>query len=158
MRPASSRPGRGPRGVAALRAVAAVALVAVVGCGEGAGTTGEAADTAAAEAAETAGDRRIRGDTVVIGMDEYIIDVPSTLPAGRHVFRVENLGFEEHNLEVHRDSLLYDLRPLNPRATGHLEVELEPGTYRLICTVSGHEGRGMSEEITVTESGGSAPP
>lgn len=161
----------GRRGPVTFRAVRLVALAALVvaACGDGgengAVEAGEAAaDTAAAAEADTVGasdsrgGRRVRGDTVVIGMDEYLIDVPRTLPPGSLVFRVENLGFEEHNLEVHRDSLLWDLRPLNPRETGFLDVALEPGRYRLICTVSGHEGRGMSEAVRVGGDGTRSPP
>lgn len=112
----------------------------------------ESSDLGSAESSST------RGDTIEIVMDEYLIDVPDTLPAGRLVFNVRNGGFEEHNLEVHRDSLLFELaRPLNPGEETSVEVELEPGPYRLICTVSGHEGRGMSVPIVVVGDGQDSP-
>lgn len=145
-------------------AVTAVACGGDPGSGDGDGPVvqtpeGSSAESASGGAAssESGGSSRIRGDTVVIDMDEYVIEVPDTLPAGPLVFRVRNMGFEEHNLEVHRDSLLFELaRPLNPRETMEAEVSLEPGPYRLICTVSGHEGRGMSESVTVVEATGPA--
>lgn len=145
---------------ARLRLLAAASLLVVTtacGGGEGAGSD-RAADTAATPApagAEPASPERMRGDTVVVEMDEYVIDAPDTLPAGRLVLEVRNMGFEEHNLEVHRDSLLFESgRPLNPRETRIMEVVLDPGPHRLVCTVSGHEGRGMIRALTVVE----APP
>ena len=131
-----------------------MAAAAACGGGEGDGAD-ESADTAsgpAQVAEEPRGPERMRGDTVVVEMDEYVIDAPDTLPAGRLVLEVRNMGFEEHNLEVHRDSLLFESgRPLNPRETRLMEVVLDPGPHRLVCTVSGHEGRGMTRPLTVVE-------
>lgn len=94
----------------------------------------------------------MRGDTVPVYMDEYFIDMPLTLPAGSLYFRVRNAGFEEHNFEIlQNDSLLWSFEsPLNPAQERTLEVILEPGEYDVLCTVSGHEGRGMQEVLTVT--------
>lgn len=150
--------GPGPSARAALLVLLMAAGASVLsGCG-GDGDVErsfDAADTAAAEgteAGEPSAVSRMRGDTVVVEMDEYLIDLPDTLPAGRLVFEVRNMGFEEHNLEVHRDSLLFESgRPLNPRETRRMEVVLEPGSYRVICTVSGHEGRGMTTGLAVVE-------
>lgn len=140
--------------------MAAVVLLVAAACGGGEdGGAGEDEPSGAAVEADSAAEGSpVRGDTVEIRMDEYLIDVPGTLPAGRRVLRVRNRGFEEHNLEVHRDSILWELpRPLNPYGETTLEVVLEPGTYRLICTVSGHEGRGMSTEVTVEEAAAASP-
>lgn len=144
---------RAPARCAILLAVLAVLGLASAACGGEEPVDRGPADQAPEETSSAPSvSSRIRGDTVVVEMDEYLIDVPDTLPAGRLVLEVRNMGFEEHNLEVHRDSLLFESgRPLNPRETRILEVELEPGAYRLICTVSGHEGRGMSTGLTVVE-------
>lgn len=88
-------------------------------------------------------------------MDEYFIELPDTVPAGSLHFRVRNAGFEEHNFEILRnDSLLWAFdNPLNPAQSGVLDVTLEPGEYDILCTVSGHEGRGMQEVLTVIGGG-----
>jgi uncharacterized cupredoxin-like copper-binding protein len=96
----------------------------------------------------------MRGDTVELKMDEYIFGLPSlTLPAGRLVFQMQNLGFESHNIEIRRgDSLVAKTdEDLRPAQTRFLEVVLEPGEYQLICTIAGHDGKGMLETITVVE-------
>ena len=85
-------------------------------------------------------------------MDEYVIVMPLTVPAGSLSFRVRNVGFEEHNFEIlQNDSLLWSFdSALNPAEELTLDVVLEPGEYDVLCTVSGHEGRGMQEVLTVT--------
>lgn len=102
---------------------------------------------------EPEGGPGLRGDTVEVHMDEYTITMPDTLPARPLVFLVRNMGFEEHNFEILLDDeLLWEFdRPLNPRQSQEMEVELEPGTYRVVCTVSGHDGRGMVRDLHVEE-------
>ncbi|MDX1567107.1 MAG: hypothetical protein R3223_04850 [Longimicrobiales bacterium] len=117
-----------------------------VDAGEGSADGGEASST---------GNPLLRGDTVLVSMDEYFIELPDTVPAGSLHFRVRNAGFEEHNFEILRnDTLLWAFdNPLNPAQSGVLDVTLEPGEYAILCTVSGHEGRGMQEVLTVIGNG-----
>lgn len=98
----------------------------------------------------------LRGDTVEVHMDEYTIEMPSALPPGELVFVVRNRGFEEHNLEImHDGELLWEFdRPLNPGAVQRATVALEPGDYRVVCTVSGHDGRGMALDLVVGDEDG----
>lgn len=98
----------------------------------------------------------LRGDTVEVHMDEYTIEMPSVLPSGEFVFIVRNRGFEEHNLEImHEGELLWEFdRPLNPGAVQRATVALEPGDYRVVCTVSGHDGRGMARDLVVGDGDG----
>lgn len=65
--------------------------------------------------------------------------------------RIRNAGSEEHNFEILvDDSLLWSFdNPLNPAQERSLDVVLEPGEYDVLCTVSGHEGRGMQALLTV---------
>jgi hypothetical protein len=126
-----------------------------VGCSPSAGDEQDSALEAAAAPARRAnlGDvLQIRGDTVEMKMDEYLFGLPSlTLPAGRVVFQIQNLGFEGHNVEILRgDSVVAKLEhDLSPAQTAFLEVELEPGEYQLLCTVAGHDGKGMLETLTI---------
>ena len=87
-------------------------------------------------------------------MDEYTISMPLVLPAGPHPVRFVNAGFEEHNIYFRRmeDTLAAWVleRRLNPGERRVATVELEPGDYLAICDFSGHDGRGMFTEFTVT--------
>jgi plastocyanin len=94
----------------------------------------------------------MRGDTIEMKMDEYIFGLPTlTLPAGSYVFHIQNLGFEGHNLEILRgDTLITKLEDdLSPARMAFLEVTFEPGEYVLVCTIAGHDGKGMVETMTI---------
>lgn len=98
----------------------------------------------------TAAAPAIRGDTVDVVLDEYAFSVPDTVPSGRVVFALRNAGFEEHTFELKRGERVWQTeRPLNPGGRAALEVELEPGTYRIECSVSSHDARGMVADLVV---------
>ncbi len=87
-------------------------------------------------------------------MDEYSISMPITIPGGPHPIRFVNAGFEEHNIYFRMKgstSRAWVLeRRLNPGERRVLTVELEPGNYTAICDFSGHDGRGMFVDFTVS--------
>lgn len=87
-------------------------------------------------------------------MDEYTISMPLVLPAGPHPVRFVNVGFEEHNIHFRRmeDTLPAWVlqRRLNPGERRVATVDLAPGAYLAICDFSGHDGRGMFTDFTVT--------
>jgi len=99
------------------------------------------------------------GGAVSVELDEYAIVLRDTLPAGRHTLRIRNRGFEEHDLVVRpkgSDEVTWETdRRLNPGEVRSVEIELEPGTYAVLCTVSNHESRGMFADLVVTEPSGS---
>lgn len=89
-------------------------------------------------------------DTVSVTLDDYSIDVPALLPPGRTVFRVTNRGREVHNFLVDRNGSRTGIDDgVEPGGTAHVTVDLEPGTYAVLCTVAGHDTRGMRETIEV---------
>lgn len=91
-----------------------------------------------------------RSDTVEVTLSEYAIQVPALLPPGRTVFRVRNRGRETHNFLVQRAGERRGIDDgLPPGRTGHVTMDLEPGDYTVLCTVAGHDNRGMTEEIEV---------
>jgi len=94
-----------------------------------------------------------RSDTVRVILDEYTIGIPATLPTGPNVFRLESVGFEEHNLIfllTETDSVLWETeRRLAPYETRTVTVDLIPGPYTVVCDFSGHEGRGMFADLLV---------
>ena len=87
---------------------------------------------------------------------------------GRYVFRAENDGSVAHALAIENGEegneqgaeegegadgeegeKEQSTRNLNPGETADLEVDLQPGTYRLYCPVDNHEERGMRATVTV---------
>jgi uncharacterized cupredoxin-like copper-binding protein len=140
--------------------IAMLALLAACGSGTDAGSNGSQISTAQ-RPANLGEVLQIRGDTVEVRMDEYLFAFPTlTLPAGRIVFKVQNLGFEYHNLEISQDhSILWRFdRDLAPGQIGFLDVTLEPGEYYIICAVSGHDDKGMTANLTVVDGDSSTDP
>ena len=92
-------------------------------------------------------------DTVRVTLEEYAIGMPPVLPAGANVLRLESLGFEEHNLLFFlapSDSLVWETeRRLSPYETRVVTLNLPPGSYKVVCDFSGHEGRGMFTDLLV---------
>jgi uncharacterized cupredoxin-like copper-binding protein len=91
-------------------------------------------------------------NTVQVALSEYVIDMPTSVPAGQTVFEVTNAGTEEHSFEIHGQGVDAELvRDLQPGETLTLEVTLEPGVYEIFCPVSDHASEGMRLDLTVTE-------
>mgnify|MGYP001963848652 FL=1 len=94
-------------------------------------------------------------DTVEIILDEYWIGMPSVLLSGRTVLRLENHGFEEHNLLFvmkQADSVVWETEGrLSPFESRIVTSYFEPGVYSAVCDFSGHEGRGMFLDFTVQD-------
>jgi uncharacterized cupredoxin-like copper-binding protein/quercetin dioxygenase-like cupin family protein len=98
-------------------------------------------------AAEAAG-----GGTVAVSLTEFMIDMPTELPAGPTTFEITNDGTIEHNFEVEGQGIEEELpENLAPGASGTLTVDLAPGTYEVYCPVGNHAGEGMLVEVTVTD-------
>lgn len=140
------------------RALMAVAgLIAIVTFGVLLATTErehpreEAAEKAAEEKA-AGGEREgalpeLRDQRVV--EDEYSIKYTGgVLRAGETAFEVVNEGQVPHDLAV--EGVEGAKTPLiDGGKSARLVVQLDPGDYKLICTVPGHEQLGMSTDLKV---------
>lgn len=94
----------------------------------------------------------ISGDTLGVTLREYVIEMPSTLPAGRTVLKVTNEGQANHNIEFERDGFEKKFAEvLKPGESQTMEIDLQSGTYYVYCPVGNHEAYGMAMELTVTE-------
>jgi uncharacterized cupredoxin-like copper-binding protein len=71
------------------------------------------------------------------------VDAGQTLKASNSVADTTNLD------------LIDEVEDILPSATAKLVVDLEPGTYLVICNLPGHYEQGMSTYVTVTDG---APP
>jgi len=65
---------------------------------------------------------------------------------------VRNDGQVAHNLTVERPGSSSELTGTDTFLGGRsekLRIDLTPGRYRMVCTVPGHEQRGMTGTLTV---------
>ncbi|MEA2461534.1 MAG: hypothetical protein QOH90_1711, partial [Actinomycetota bacterium] len=107
------------------------------------GPAGPAAGIAAASAPQTV--------NVELG-DLYIKPGMIHASAGSVTFKVTNKGATEHNFSVEG---LGATPMIPPGSSKSLTVQLETGTYKVICQVPGHAGAGMTAQLMVAE--GEAP-
>jgi manganese oxidase len=87
-----------------------------------------------------------------VSLTEFAIEGELSAPAGDVTLNVVNGGAIEHNLGVRG----LDVRSRNLTSRGVDELRLgtmEPGTYELFCSISGHAESGMTAELTITEPG-----
>jgi uncharacterized cupredoxin-like copper-binding protein len=91
-------------------------------------------------------------ETVTVAGTEFKLALPSTaLDAGPYVFELENEGEIGHDLAIEGPGVEGAKTPvIQPGQTAELEVDLEPGSYELYCTVPGHRDAGMETTVTVT--------
>ena len=68
--------------------------------------------------------------------------------AGEVTFMVTNTGNLEHNFVV--EGMDETIELILPQDTQSMSVTLRPGTYTLICDLSGHREAGMETQFTVT--------
>lgn len=83
---------------------------------------------------------------------EWAIDLSQQeVPAGKIRFTVTNQGRMDHNLTVTNSSGTIDKTSNFTSSDGPqtLEVDLQPGTYTLICDLPGHAQRGQRIELIV---------
>jgi plastocyanin len=151
--------------MAALSVLASMALVA---CG------GEAASTSAPEAAPTntvvasapatpdttadnmqADSVAPSGDVqeVAVTLKEWAIEPAHIeVKAGQVRFTVENVGQFAHNMTFQIEGAGNVAKTKNFKTTDGpqvLEVDLEPGTYKMMCDIIGHPEQGMVGTLTV---------
>jgi hypothetical protein len=72
--------------------------------------------------------------------------------AGRVAVELDNFGQDPHDLRVERTtdpSTGFNFTLAKPRTVSSRRLDLGPGTWKLFCTLPGHEALGMSATVTV---------
>ena len=141
----TARPSAGTERSGAARAsglAAAACLAVLAGCGSEDEPDGRAVTVRSGERVELTGrDYSFDPTTVTIeGARARTAPVEMVL---------DNRGALAHNLTIERDGEEVGGTPTitsNKRAS--LKIALEPGEYRLVCTVDGHEDKGMVGTLT----------
>ena len=89
--------------------------------------------------------------TTAVSLIEYQIEMPTSLPAGVHVFDVANNGNSEHNFTVEGQGVKTEfVTNLTSGQTQSIQIYLAPGTYTVYCPVGDHRAEGMETSLTVT--------
>jgi uncharacterized cupredoxin-like copper-binding protein len=151
-----------------MRKVRRVVVLAALAGGSVIGACGEDLDdTREGSLTEGAAD-----DGLISGhVKEWEVVIESaTLPAGTIEFSIENQGTIQHEFLVvktdvdlgkipvegdrfseEQESILMvdEIPEFEPGTTGKLVVDLEPGTYQLVCNIAGHYQAGMYTRLTV---------
>jgi len=121
-------------------AVAAAALL-VAGCGGG--SAGQESGQTTSAGSPTASDLVVN----VVGTEYSFAPSASKVSPGETTIRFTNSGAMEHDLVI--DALHVHLTA-QPGKSAQTTVTLEPGTYKVYCSVPGHRESGMQGKVTVS--------
>jgi plastocyanin len=106
------------------------------------GAAAQAGDEEAVDA-EAAEDNAVAMTEYAFGPDAVSVKAGESVTA-------DNQGATVHNLTIFDGSdELAGTEDVDPGQTDTLEVDVDPGTYEMICTIPGHEDLGMAGEFTV---------
>ena len=91
---------------------------------------------------------------VEVGLIEYEINMPASIPAGPTTFEVTNNGTAPHNFEIEGQGIerVFEVN-LQPGETQTMEVDLVVGSYTVYCPVGNHRQMGMELQLNVTDAG-----
>jgi uncharacterized cupredoxin-like copper-binding protein len=88
---------------------------------------------------------------VEVILDEYTIEMPQTLPPGPTTFVVRNEGQKSHSFKIQGPGIDAMLEAVvRPKATGTLQVTLQPGEYEIHCPIGSHAAKGMTRKLVVS--------
>ena len=93
---------------------------------------------------------------VQVSADEFSLALSrSKLRAGPAIVELVNYGEDDHDLALRRvgGTRTYRIGIVHPSGTGALETRLQPGRYRLWCTLGDHRAKGMAATLTVVRAG-----
>lgn len=147
-------------------AVAAVFMIGMAACSSSSSSSGSSAGATATDAAS------MSGPTVNATEKDFAISLDQTsVASGDVTFDITNEGPSTHEFVVFKTDLAPDKLPtkngevnedakqldhidevedIASGATAELPVELDPGSYVVICNLPGHYQQGMYAGLTVT--------
>jgi len=88
------------------------------------------------------------GQTVEVHLKEGQIEMPSTVPPGKTVFKVVNDGTAVHGFQIEGPAGEKSVPNVSPGQTASLEMILDPGTYRIASPAD----QGMQKALNVSTS------
>lgn len=85
---------------------------------------------------------------VKVTLDDSMIKLPESLPAGATTFVVTNTGKKTHGFGIKGAGIEFK-KIVEPGETSTLTVDLKPGTYEAECSAEGHEDKRMKQTFIV---------
>ena len=98
---------------------------------------------------EQAGSLSEAQEPVPVQLVGHEIEMPDSLYAGLVTFEVTNEGDTLHGFEVAGPGMDEEIEEIPPGETRTLQVDLQPGTYRVYCPVADHGKTGMEMALRV---------
>jgi plastocyanin len=90
---------------------------------------------------------------VQVSAVEYSFTLSRTsVPAGKVILQFVNDGQDEHNLHItegEEGPLAGSFADTPSKGVGQLQLEMRSGSYTLLCSLHGHEAKGMKATLTV---------
>jgi plastocyanin len=127
--------------------------VALAACGGSASRVAEVPTNSQAGIAQQAEAANVNSTTVnVLAKDMKFSLDPSQATAGTITFVVTNDDPMPHDFAIEVNGVERKTAMIDAGKTESLTVEIEPGTYKYRCTVTGHSLVGMRGTFTVTGS------
>ena len=96
-----------------------------------------------------AGPKTAKEQVVEVHLSEGTIQMPASLPSGMTTFKVINDGTAVHGLQIEGPSGDKQVPTVEPGQKASLEMELDPGTYRVF---SPGGDPNMQKALSVTQS------
>lgn len=89
--------------------------------------------------------------TVNVELDQWYIKLnPATVNSGTVTFMIKNSGTIAHSFEIKGAGLDKSLdKSLQPGDSAELTVDLQKGSYTVLCPIDNHQGQGMVNTLTV---------
>ncbi|HYU61904.1 MAG TPA: plastocyanin/azurin family copper-binding protein [Solirubrobacterales bacterium] len=136
--------------------LAVVLSVALIGFGAGCGGDDDEDTTAATTSTTEAAGGGGGGATTQVGMTEYSFEPNDLTVNAGDTISLSNDGKIPHNFTIvegdnptANSAELAASDDIAPGDSGELVVDVEPGEYSFLCTISGHAEQGMTGTITV---------
>jgi uncharacterized cupredoxin-like copper-binding protein len=87
--------------------------------------------------------------SVEVKLAGHDINMPESLPSGFVTFEVTNEGESVHGFEIAGPGTDEKVEGIPPGETRTIQVDLQPGTYRVYCPVADHGKTGMELALKV---------
>ena len=89
--------------------------------------------------------------TIAVTLDDYSIQMPSSVEPGPAILEITNQGQAEHTIELEGQGVTHAPEDtLLPGQTATLEIDFKPGEYYVWCPIGRHEDYGMHMTLTVS--------